>query len=149
MHYQHTQPAKTLLWILLPVTGCLAIYALTVSHLATAIVLVPLLILAWLFSSLTIEVDDKQLRWFFGPGFWKKSLPLEQLHSAGPVTNKWWYGLGIRLTPSGWLYNVSGLTAVELHLKDGRKIRLGTDQPHTLVDVLQQHESRAFNKGKA
>lgn len=141
MHYQHTQPAKALLWILLPVTACLALYSLTVSYLATAIVLVPLLIVAWLFSSLTIEVDDTHLHWFFGPGFWKKSLPLTQLHSAEPVTNKWWYGLGIRLTPTGWLYNVSGLSAVELHLNDGRKIRLGTDQPHTLVDVLQQHLS--------
>ncbi|WP_088328906.1 hypothetical protein [Lacimicrobium sp. SS2-24] len=138
MQYQHRQPAKTILSIVLPLTLILAVVFREFGLAVVVMVVTPLLLVAWLFWSMTIEVDDMQLRWFFGPGFWKKSLSLSQLHSASAVTNRWWYGWGIRLTPSGWLYNVSGLSAVELHLVDGTRIRLGTDQPHTLAEVLQR-----------
>jgi hypothetical protein len=48
------------------------------------------------------------------------------------VKNSWWYGWGIRLTPYGWLYNVAGWEAVEVLLKNGKKIRIGTDEPEKL-----------------
>jgi hypothetical protein len=38
---------------------------------------VPLLVLVvWLFNSLTIEIDQRELRWRFGPGVIQKSVPL-------------------------------------------------------------------------
>jgi len=52
------------------------------------------------------------------------------------VRNKWWYGLGIRLTPHGWLYIVSGLDAVEIVRISGKKFRVGTDEPQALVTAL-------------
>lgn len=54
------------------------------------------------------------------------------------MRNKWWYGWGIRLTPHGWLYNVSGLDAVELHLTGGRKVRLGTAEPAQLSRAINE-----------
>ena len=36
----------------------------------------------------------------------------------------------------GWLYNVSGLDAVEIETSDGDVIRLGTDEPNQLSSVL-------------
>jgi hypothetical protein len=38
----------------------------------------------------------------------------------------------------GWLYNVSGLRAVEVGLKSGRKYRVGTDEPERLEAALKQ-----------
>jgi hypothetical protein len=45
--------------------------------------------------------------------------------------------LGIRYIPSGWLYIVSGTTAIQLELKDGSKINLGTNDPDNLVEAIK------------
>jgi hypothetical protein len=94
------------------------------------------LFLTWLFGSLTVEVDDEELRHWFGPGFWKKSYQLLDIESATVVRNSWIYGWGIRFTPHGWLYNVSGLDAVQLQLRSGRKLRIGTDDPQGLIEAI-------------
>ena len=101
---------------------------------AVVMALLALAILA--FSSLTIEVDAQEIRWRFGSRFWRKSLPLADIVSATQVRNEWWYGLGIHYTPHGWLYNVGGLDAVEIELRGGRRLRLGTDEPEELARAL-------------
>ena len=93
-------------------------------------------LLGVLFSTLTIEIDDTDLRWRFGLGVWSKSVALADIVIASPVRNPWWYGLGIHLTPYGWLYNVGGLDAVQIVLRDGRRVRLGTDEPDALAQAL-------------
>lgn len=95
-------------------------------------------VVAILFSTLTIKVKEGKVKWFFGPRFWKKSLEISQIESAKVIRTKWYYGLGIRLIPTGWLYNVSGLTAVELKLKDGKTVSLGTNDPDNLLKVIKQ-----------
>jgi hypothetical protein len=92
--------------------------------------------MTWLFGSLTVEVDDEELRHWFGPSFWKKSYQLLDIESSTVVRNSWFWGWGIRLTPNGWLYNVSGLDAVQLQLRSGRKLRIGTDDPQGLVEAI-------------
>jgi len=52
------------------------------------------------------------------------------------VRNHWYYGFGIRKVPNGWMYNVSGLDAVELHLTSGKVFRIGTDDVDQLFGVL-------------
>ena len=91
-----------------------------------------------LFSSLTIKIKDSKIHWFFGPKFWHKSLELSQIESAKVITTKWYYGFGVRLISTGWLYNVSGLTAVELKLKDGTTVSLGTNDPDNLLSAIEQ-----------
>ena len=49
-----------------------------------------------------------------------------------------WLG---HLTPYGWLYNVSGLDAVAITLRDGRKFALGTDDPEGLVTAIRRFSS--------
>jgi hypothetical protein len=88
-------------------------------------------------SRLTIEVTDDALRASFGPGWPKKEVPLDEIESATPVHNPWWYGWGIRLTPSGPLWNVAGLDAVELRLRNGKRFRLGTDEPAALAGAIE------------
>ena len=56
---------------------------------------------------------------------------------AQPVTNKWYYGWGIKRTPHGWLFNVSGLQAVEITLRSAKKYRIGTDEPERLADAIR------------
>jgi|SRR5690606_850586 len=90
-----------------------------------------------IFSRLTLEVTDAVLRASFGAGWPRKEVPLEEIVSAVPVRNPWWYGWGIRWTPSGWLWNVAGLDAVEIRLRSGERFRLGTDEPVALARAVE------------
>ncbi len=91
-----------------------------------------------LFCTLTIDIDRQRLRCFFGPGLIRKDFPLTEVVSAIPVRNRWYYGWGIRLTPSGWMFNVSGLDAVELELVQGKRFRIGTNEPEVVVRAIAQ-----------
>lgn len=98
---------------------------------------------AVLFSSLTVRVTDEALCFYFGPGFWTRRIPLDAIEAAEPVRNAAWYGWGIRYTGRGWLYNVSGLEAVELTVRDEGRLRIGTDEPERLAQVLERAAVRA------
>lgn len=132
--YRHTQIGTLILF-------SLAIGALIVIGAGGRMagpLLAALLLTAFLFSTLTVEVDEENLAFFFGPGFLRRSLPLKSIRSFRVVRNPWWYGWGIHLTPHGWLYNVSGWEAVELELEDGRRLRIGTDEPQRLAQALRE-----------
>lgn len=91
---------------------------------------------ALVFSSMTIEVNESDVTWFFGPGVLKKSLPLEEVGSCKKVKNPIWMGFGIHAFGTGWIYNVSGLLGVEIELKGGAFVRLGSDQPNYLCQAI-------------
>lgn len=95
-------------------------------------------ILTALFSTLTAEVTDRTFRFYFGPGFWKRSFPLRDIQGVKVVRNPAYYGWGIRYTFHGWLYNVSGLRAVELDIRSEGTIRVGTNEPEQLRKALEQ-----------
>lgn len=100
------------------------------------------LVLAWLFSSLTIRVDDQELVSWFGPGFWHVRAPLDRITGVERTTSSGLEGWGIRVTTRGMLYNVSGRDAVEIRLDGGRSFRLGTDDPDGLLGVLRERMTR-------
>ena len=95
-----------------------------------------LAICAGLFSSLTVQVSNEELCWWFGPGLIRLRCPVSQIEDVRKVTNKWYYGWGIKITPHGWLYNVSGLAAVEIVQRSGVRFRIGTDEPDELHDAV-------------
>lgn len=90
-----------------------------------------------LFGWLTVAINDRQMRVKMGIGLIRRSVSLDTIRGFAPVRNPWYYGWGVRFTPHGILYNVSGLQAVEILLDDGRRVRVGTDQPDALVRALQ------------
>ncbi len=92
-----------------------------------------------LFATLNVSVDAESIRIKFGPGLIRKTFSLQDVISCQPVKNKWWYGWGIRQIRGGWLYNVSGLQAVELVMADGKRYRIGTDEPQKLSEVSQRN----------
>src|SRR5207247_6281091 len=94
------------------------------SHEISVVISLLLLVTIPLFCKLRIEIDDQTLLASFGIGLIKKKVPLAQIIAYAPIQIRWWYGWGIHLTPSGWLYNVSGLDAVAITSRRGLKIRL-------------------------
>jgi hypothetical protein len=137
MPYRHTQPGILILICCL-LSGAIGVAALGRSgQWPPAIALTVLLLaVAIVFSSLTVEVGDNELRWHFGPGLWTYRLALDQIKEVTVVKNHWWNGFGIRIGPNFRLYNVSGLDAVELRLKSDEVRRIGTDDPQGLAQGL-------------
>ncbi len=89
-----------------------------------------------LFAALTVTVDGREVSVRFGIGIIRRKFPVREIETVGIVRNPWYYGWGIRRTPEGWLYNVSGLIAVELRMKNGEKVRIGTNDPAGLINAL-------------
>ena len=88
------------------------------------------------FYKLTITIDGEILCASFGVGLVRKNVALAEITACEPIRTRWWYGWGIHLMPYGWLYNVSGLGAVAITLRDGRRFALGTDDPDGLVAAI-------------
>jgi hypothetical protein len=90
------------------------------------------------FGWLTVLVTSPALHVRFGIGWIRRRIPIANVRSVQLVRNRWYYGWGIRLTPHGWLWNVSGLDAVELELTSGRRFRIGTDEPKALEAAIRR-----------
>lgn len=135
--YEHTQIGYAVLAPLLAgLLGLLAGILAAGSHPVLLAVSAVLLAGIAAFPTLTVEVRDGVLSWRFGLGVGRKSIALSHIETAAAVRNSWSYGWGIRLTPHGWLYNVSGLGAVEIVLRGGERFRLGSDEPEALARAI-------------
>ena len=137
MHYQNKQMGTALLLVMGAVILFISLLAFDKSNEVIWPVIIFIGLISFLFHSLNITVDVYEINWSFGPGFWKKSVKLEAVNSVNVIKTKWYYGLGIRYIPSVWLYTVSGTTAIQLELKGGSKINLGTNDPDNLVEAIK------------
>jgi hypothetical protein len=83
--YRHTQPTPRV--TILISLAVLALIALISSELRITLVLaiVALAIAFNLFSSLTVEVSEQDLQWYFGPGLLRKRVPLSDITKVEPV----------------------------------------------------------------
>jgi len=141
IRYEHTQIGYLIICVLFGAAIFVAIIGIaTPPHrhgvLINAVIEVILLICAVVFSKLTIKIDGETLRACFAMGLICKKIPLAEIAAYEPIRIRWWYGWGIHLTPYGWLYNVSGLDAVAITLRNGRKFALGTDDPEGLAAAI-------------
>ena len=136
MKYKNTQVGTVMLLIMAGVMCLLYIASYLENEKIILLALPVLSVITLLFSSLTISVNKNKITWFFGPFFWRKEILIRCIESVRIVRNKWSYGLGIRLLPTGWYYSVSGLDAVELTLSDGNKLTLGTNEPKALHKTI-------------
>jgi len=91
---------------------------------------------AFVFHALTVSVSRDAIVLRFGIGLIRKRFAVADVQKVVTVRNHWYYGWGIKLTPHGWLYNVSGFDAVEIQLSNGRKYRIGTDEPAELCSAI-------------
>jgi len=141
--YEHTQIGTlmrlTLGWGSAVAAVVAALIALNEPSAALIPVIVAsvLLVCALLFHSLTVEVSRDFIALRFGVGIIRKRFPVPDVQSAAIVRNRWYYGWGVKYTPHGWLYNVSGLDAIELQFRNGRKCRIGTDEPVELLAAIE------------
>jgi hypothetical protein len=100
MTYRHTQRGTLILIVCLSAAAFSLATSWRSGHWQPALIMLAVMIvLATLFSSLTVEVADRELRWHFGPGLWSYRLPLDEIEDVAVVRNQWWNGWGIRMRP--------------------------------------------------
>jgi hypothetical protein len=140
--------------ILGTMAACTVVAAVTFLALHKAPVAVPcgvaaVVLLASLavFHSLSVTVTDDAVEIRFGPGWIRKRFATDSIVACRPVRNSLGHGWGIHWCgKAGWVYNVSGFDAVELEFKDGKKARIGTDEPQRLAEAIGE---RIQSKGAA
>ena len=89
-----------------------------------------------LFYAFTVDISPRYLKFWFGVGWIRKSYILEEIQSSQAVVSPWYYFWGIKSIPGGWLYAIAPGRAVEIVLRNGKKLRLGTNQPKELKEAL-------------
>ena len=153
--YRHTQIGwLTDIFLSIALVGCAFAIAMTLREPNTppgakatlAIVTAILAIALLLFWSLTVVVRRDAVELTFGWGPIGKTFMLKDIVSCGRVRNHWSWGWGIRWVPrwwpigdgfGGWLFNISGLDAVEIEMNNGRVYRIGTDDPAGLEKAIR------------
>ena len=141
--YVHTQRGRAL--ALLAISACIVMLVVLLTQapqlalgprLTMAAAVVVLLLTSVVFATLTIQVGDGRLTWYFGPRVFLKSVPLSEIASAETTRTTWLEGWGIHWTFRGWHYNVAGTQAVHFTMRDGKQFMLGTDEPDALVRAI-------------
>ena len=91
-----------------------------------------------LIHNLTTTVDHEGVHIAYGIGSINRRFRHQDITRCRAVKNPWWWGFGIRKIPGGWMWNVSGLSAIELKLKNGRVFRIGADEPAMLAAAIRE-----------
>ncbi|HSB02578.1 MAG TPA: hypothetical protein VLE49_18150 [Anaerolineales bacterium] len=138
--YKHTQIG----YLLIIVFGAAALLVgnlmiATNFNPATVLLLAFMILCLGSFATLTVEVEDQAVNLRFGIGLIRKRFLLKEVEASRVVKNPLYYAWGIHVIPDGWIFNVSGLEAIELQLKNGRKYRIGTDDVHGLANAVEVH----------
>lgn len=138
MIYRHTQIG----WGIIIILGIVII--LVASKIlggdADSFVYTILLLAIIMFAKLTITVDNEYIRLIFGLiGFPRRKFKLADVESCQAVKRRSFaIVLGIHYGSRESLYNVSGPHAVELRMKNGRKVYIGTDEPEKLRQAIEE-----------
>ena len=91
-----------------------------------------------MFFGMTVIVTDKQILIKLGIGLITKNIYLSEIISVETKKYPFYCGYGIRITPGGILYNVSGRHAVEIRLKNKKNsVLIGTNDWDNLKEVIE------------
>jgi len=97
--------------------------------------------MALVLSTLRVTVTPSELRWSFTYGFLGGRIALEDIERTEIVPLSWWMGIGIHLTPNGWLWNVAPGNALKIALRDGGGAMIGCADPQALIAAIGQARS--------
>lgn len=113
-----------------------------ISATAFLVVLLIQIFVLLLFYKLTILVNQSTIKIRYGIGLIRITIKIEKLLEVESIKTPWYYGLGIRITPKGMLYNIQGLNALKLVYQNrgnDKTLMLGTQEPEVLKRYLENH----------
>ena len=151
MQYHHTQ--KALLYGILILVGiAMFVGASLVPEKAVQVTLLVsgglMFLLAFCFRQLTVCDEGDRLLIAFGPlPLFRRRIRFADMEIAEKGRTTFLDGWGIHLSLSGgWVWNLWGFDCVDVWYKNGRKVRIGTDDPIGLEAYLRD---RMKKQGKA
>jgi hypothetical protein len=91
------------------------------------------------FAHLRVRDLGDELEIAFGPvRAFKRTVRYDQVTDVAIGRSTLIDGWGIHRTPGrGWIWNIHGFRCVELDLRDGSRLRIGTDEPERLDAYLR------------
>ncbi len=89
------------------------------------------------FHMLTVTVTHHFIQVQFSLMFIRKRIWFNQITGVDVVRVPWYWGIGIRWTPEGVLYNVAPGRAVAVRLRSGRSFLIGSDEPEKLAAAIE------------
>jgi len=134
--YEHTQVGHVTIAAVTAGVVVAVVAAVVARHAVPAIVAVLLLILLSQLATLTTSVADGVLEVRMGTGLFRRRIALKDVERVAVIRHLWVWGWGIRWTPFGWQWNVSGTRGVELTYRSGRRFRIGSDEPEALASAI-------------
>nr|WP_299074110.1 hypothetical protein [uncultured Allomuricauda sp.] len=99
-------------------------------------------VICFMFYKLKVELSGSILKLTYGIGLIRIKLKIDELERTEIVKTPWYYGLGIRITPKGMLYNIQGSKAVSIEYTSNGKRKLvmvGSPEPERLKEALEEH----------
>ena len=141
--YDHTQRGW-LHWLLVALAALFACSAIAVREegpapwLLAAVTAV-MAVLAFCFAHLNVRDTGSELEIGFGPlRVFRRRVRYAEIATAEPGRSALIDGWGIHWTPGrGWTWNIRGFGCAELTLRDGRTLRIGTDEPDKLAAFVR------------
>ena len=141
MRYHHIQ--KSPLYLLLALVGASMLTAAftipePVVQVSLASAGVAMAILSLSFRHLETRDEGDSLLVAFGPlPVFRRHVSYDNIESVTQSRSTLLDGWGIHLSPSGgWTWNLWGYDCVDIKMKKGSKLRLGTDDPTSLCEFL-------------
>ena len=136
--YRNTQPGTLIRVLMLAIAILFLVLGMSTST-ALLLPLVLVFLALALFHSLSTEITNESIVIWFGVGLIRRTIAVSRVKQCAPVRTPWYIGWGIRLVPGvGWLWNVSGFDSVELEYVNGKRFRIGTDEPKELAAAIMQ-----------
>lgn len=96
-------------------------------------------VIGLLFYKLTVELSGAILKLTYGIGLIRIKFQIDALEQTEVIKTPWYWGLGIRMTPNGMLYNIQGSKAVKIeYISKGeqKSVMVGTPEPEQLKKAL-------------
>ena len=137
--YKRTQTSLLILLITVPLFLFFAYMALTSSRTQGPFLFFTLLVAAVMatFATLTVEVSPEVVGLRFGIGLLRKTIPLTDILNLKPERIPVFLSWGIRPYGNGWIYSVAGFDAVEIEMRNGKMIWIGTNDPEVLSRAIE------------
>lgn len=140
--YRHTQYGA-LMFVVFLLTGVLiAVVAVAIigeGRMLAAIIMICVYLLGLgMFYASTIEISEGQVKFWFGIGIVRKTIALSDIQSSMEVDIPWYYFWGVKSIPGGWYWSIAPGTGVEIVLKNGSIVLMGTNQPKELKQAIDE-----------
>lgn len=96
-----------------------------------------------IFYRLKIRVDNSGIHIIYGIGLIHIKIKPEKINHVRVVATPWYYGLGIRVTDKGMLYNIQGTNAIEISYTKGniKTVQIGSND----ALILKQFIDKIYN----